>query len=90
MVEKVGSRLAKIDHASPWGAYFLSLGSQGQGNHTRALWMSDLALKKSPKLGFLHYQKGRVLWGMGEYESAVTSMNDALKYDKNHRCPSVS
>ena len=82
MLEKIGSRLAKIDHSSPWGAYFLSIGSQGQGNHTRALWMADLALKKSPKLGFLHYQKGRVLWGMGEYETSVKSMNDALKYDK--------
>lgn len=80
-VDAIGEQLAGLEPESPWGAYFMSIGSMESGKYPRSLWMADLALKKAPKLGFLHYQKGRILWAMGEFELSVTNMEQSLKYD---------
>ena len=78
-VEQIGNSIAQKHHLTPWGSYYLSLAAEGKGEYTRALWMIELSINKSPKMGMLYYQKARVLWQLGEYSRAVESFNYAIK-----------
>ncbi len=78
-VEFYGNYLAKNHHMGPWGAYFLSLAAENRGEVDRALWMIELALKKTPNEGLLLYQKGRLTWAAKEFEVAVKIFERALK-----------
>lgn len=81
MVEEVGNHLARQDHLAPWGSYYLSLSAEARKDHSRALWMIDLAQKKAPKVGLLKYQKGRILWSLEEYTQAMEHFEEALDQD---------
>lgn len=83
MVEAIGNRLAQIEQANPWGMYYLSLAAQQRKDYDRALWMIDLALKKSPQFGLFAYQKGRILWDMNNFSSAVSMFHQAIDADPN-------
>lgn len=78
-VERYGNHLAKHHHMGPWGAYFLSLSAENRGEMDRAIWMIELALKKTPNEGLLLYQKGRLTWAAKEYELAVKMFEESLK-----------
>jgi tetratricopeptide (TPR) repeat protein len=78
-VEQLGDWLAQKEPHAPWGAFYLSLAAEGRKEWTRALWMIELALKKSPRQALLIYQKGRIYWGMGEFGQAAEVYNQALK-----------
>lgn len=78
-VEAMGDLLAQNHPNEPWGAYFLSLAAEMRKEYPRALWMIDLALKKSPRLAMLHYQKARVSWAMGDYRLAILSYKTAIQ-----------
>jgi tetratricopeptide (TPR) repeat protein len=78
-VEQLGDWLAQKEPQAPWGAFYLSLAAEGRKDWTRALWMIELALKKSPRQAILIYQKGRIFWGMGEFAQAAEVYNQALK-----------
>ncbi len=80
-VEQIGNDLSKREPNSPWGMYYLALAAEAQGAPDRALWMLELALKKSPDAGILYYQKGRVLWSQSEFKSAMTEMQSAIRLD---------
>jgi tetratricopeptide (TPR) repeat protein len=82
-VEALGDHMAVLDPGAPWGAYYLSLAAQGRGELPRALWMSDLALKKSPRTALLHYQKGRIHWDLEEYDQAIEGFQSAVRLDPN-------
>jgi tetratricopeptide (TPR) repeat protein len=45
----------------------------------RALWMVELALKKTPNEGLILYQKARLLYARGEFGPAVKGFEEALK-----------
>lgn len=77
----VGNAMAQKFPTSPWGAYYLSLSSEKTKQYARALWMIDLALKKSPKEAMLHYQKARIHWLMNENSSALAAFNESLKHN---------
>ena len=79
--EALGDWIAQKSPYSPWGAYFLSLSAQLNKNYHRSLWMIDLAIKKSPSTAMLHYQKGRILWEMADYPSAVTAFKNSLQFN---------
>lgn len=78
-VERYGNHLARHHHMGPWGAYFLSLAAESRGEMDRAIWMIELALKKTPNEGLLLYQKGRLTWAAEEYEVAVKMFEQSLK-----------
>jgi len=77
VLEKIGNHLATQAHLTPWGAYYMGLVAMEQGNYPRAQWMLELALKKAPKEGILHYQLGRLQWANGDEAQAVTSFKQA-------------
>ena len=78
-VRNIANHLAQTEPNSPWGAYYLSLESENSEQYPRALWMIEAALKKVPSQPILLYQKGRLLWKLGNYESGVETMEEALK-----------
>ena len=83
-VETLGNHLASTEYLSPWGVYFLSLSSLERKQFKRSQWMIEAALKKAPSVGLFYYQRGRVLWAMGEVDSAVASMEESLRLDSNN------
>lgn len=81
MVQVAAAHLMENESQGPWGFYFMSLYHEAKGNLPKSLWMTDLAHKKSPSLGIASYQKGRILWKMGEKKAAVKEIESALKLD---------
>lgn len=63
-------RLAQHHPDKPWGAYYLSMIADKDGKKEKAAWLSDLALKKSNKIGALHYQKAKLLWDLEKFDAA--------------------
>lgn len=81
-LEVLGYALARADIDSPWGAYFLSLAAEGSGDRARALWMIDLAQKKAGgKSGLFVYQKGRILFALGEVAESMKALERAVQLD---------
>lgn len=78
---QLAQKLSEKNIETPWGAYFHSLASEGEGFDQKALWMIELALKKAPELGLAHYQKGRLLWKMGESKESIKSFVIAREKD---------
>jgi tetratricopeptide (TPR) repeat protein len=81
-LNNLGDFIAMNHPKSPWGAYYLSLVSYAKSEWDRSLWLIDLGIRKSPRLGMLYYQKGMVLWSMGEGAAAMEHMKMALKHDE--------
>lgn len=82
-VEQHAQELARVEINSPWSAYFYSLAAERTGDLPRAVWMIDLAMKKSPGAGLFHYQKGRVFWQLKTYKDAVAEMTKAVSADSS-------
>lgn len=82
-VERLADRLGQEDHLAPWGAYYLSLAAEARKDYARAMWMVELALKKSPEQGILLYQQGRLFWRLEEYKQAVEMFEKAVSLDEN-------
>lgn len=82
-LEQLGALMAKKDHDQPWGAFYLSLASEMNKDYRRALWMIDLAIKKSPTQALFSYQKGRILWELDERGASVAMHNEAIKKNPN-------
>ncbi len=82
MLEQVANLIARNDMDSPWGAYFHSIASEGMGDHSRAMWMIDLAQKKAGgRSALFHYQRGHVQLTMGETSKAMVDIEKALGVD---------
>ncbi|MGE0764273.1 MAG: tetratricopeptide repeat protein [Bdellovibrionales bacterium] len=82
MVEQVGNHLAQSEHLAPWGAYYMSLAAENRKELPRAMWMIELALKKTPQNGLLVYQQGRLQWLNGEQSTAQKTLKRAIEIDK--------
>jgi tetratricopeptide (TPR) repeat protein len=81
-LESLASAIARMDIDSPWGAYFLSVAAEGRNELQRALWMADLAQKKSGgRSGLLAYQKGRIFFKMKETTRAMKEIERAVAMD---------
>lgn len=83
-VKAYGILLSETEANSPWGPYYQSLAAENSGNLQKSLWMVDLALKKAPKLAILFYQKARIEWNLGNYESAVGHLKTSVNFDSNN------
>lgn len=82
-LEILGYALARADVDSPWGAYFLSLAAEANGDRSRALWMIDLAQKKAGgRSGLFMYQKGRIMFELGDTAQAMKLIERAIELDK--------
>jgi tetratricopeptide (TPR) repeat protein len=80
-LEMVANQMAKQFVNEPWGPFYLSVAAEQKAEFTRALWMIELAIKKSPKNGLLYFQRGRVRWALQEFASGIEDYNTALKFD---------
>lgn len=78
-LQSLANHIAQKFHNTPWGPYYLSLVAQNAADYPRALWMIELAIKKSPKTALLYYQKARILWSTTDFSKAVENYNLALK-----------
>ncbi len=79
-LEQIANHLARTFGNEPWGAFYLSVAAEQRSELPRALWMSELALKKASKVGLLYYQRGRIHWALGEIAAAVADYNETLKF----------
>lgn len=78
-LEQIGETMARVDINAPWGAYFLSVSAEARGDWQRALWMTDLALKKAGgQAPLFTYQRGRVLLGLKETSKGMAEVQKAV------------
>jgi tetratricopeptide (TPR) repeat protein len=80
-VETLAEALSQAEPKAPWGAYYWALSADQRGDTARALWMTDLALKKAPDLGMLYFEKGRLLWSEKSYGPAMEALLKAVQLD---------
>lgn len=80
-VEELGNYMAQHEPLAPWGTYYLSLSATARKDYSRAMWMVELAIKKSPKEAMLQYQQGKIFWHMEDYAKATKAFEKALSQD---------
>ncbi|MDZ4677547.1 MAG: tetratricopeptide repeat protein [Oligoflexia bacterium] len=83
MAEEIGNELSTREPAGPWGPYFLASVARERGELERALWMSELAMKRAHEVGILHYLRAQVLWDKKEYGAAVASFEKSTELDSS-------
>ena len=49
----------------------------------RALWMTELTIKRGPEIALAHFQKGRLLWKKENFTDSIESFTKALQLDSN-------
>lgn len=76
-VETLGNHLSVKASLTPWGPYYLALAAGSRKDYPRAVWMLELALKKSPSEGLFHYELGRIAWELGDDAQAKQRMKTA-------------
>jgi tetratricopeptide (TPR) repeat protein len=81
-LDQVAETMARTDINAPWGAYFLSVSAEGQGDYHRALWMVELAQKKAGvATGLFTYQHGRIMLDLKETSRAMTDVKKAVSLE---------
>ncbi|HEX4922669.1 MAG TPA: tetratricopeptide repeat protein [Bdellovibrionales bacterium] len=80
-VEAFAEMLSIRDPKAPWGAYYWALAAEYRNDMARALWMIELAVKKAPDVGILHFQKGRLLWKEDSHSPAMEALVKAVQLD---------
>lgn len=82
-VDELGNYMAQQEPLAPWGTYYLSLAATARKDYSRAMWMIELAMKKSPKQAMLQYQQGKISWHMEDYAKATKSFEKTIGLDPN-------
>ncbi len=82
-LDSVAQEISKRDPSSPWGPYFAGVAAKSLKRWDRALWMAELALKRAPKIGVVHYLQGQILWEKKDYNLAVKSFEKAVELDSD-------
>ncbi len=80
-VEKWAEKISRNEPSSPWGAYYLSLASEQQKELEKALWLSELAIKKDSSIGLLHYHHARLLHMLGQENQALKEFQISVNLD---------
>ena len=84
VLENLANEMSKADLDSPWPAYFLGLAADAHGDFSRAMWMTDLAQKKSGgKIALFTYQRGRVWMHMHETGKAIAELQKSVAMEPN-------
>jgi tetratricopeptide (TPR) repeat protein len=81
MLEVIAKKLSSQTSFSPWGPYYLSLVSEKNRNFEKAMWMIDLAIKRTPDLGILYYQKGRLNWIQKNFNEGFIYFEKSVQYN---------
>jgi hypothetical protein len=77
----INSRQARTKNPGLW-VYGVMLKAQllhNQGESEKALQLLDEVLEAQPELGLLHYQKGRVLYGLSQWDGAAKHLGQCIK-----------
>jgi Tfp pilus assembly protein PilF len=80
-LEAVSSALAERNPEQPWGVYFLSVAAEERGDHARAMWLIDQAIKKTTPQGLFHYQRARIWFSLNETHKAISEFERAVATD---------
>ncbi len=80
-LEEVGNATNRKEPFQPWGSFFLSVAAEARQELPRAKWMIELALKKNPSYGILHFQKGRLAWADKQYAESLQLVKKAVSMD---------
>ena len=79
VLENLANEMSKADLDNPWPAYFLSLAAEARVDLSRAMWMTELANKKSgEKVALFVYQRGRIRMKMGDTGKAMTDLQKSV------------
>ena len=81
VVEELANDMIALDARSPWGAYYLSHAAVAQKQYERALWLVELANKKTPDVAIFDFQKARILYELNETEKSIEFAESALRKD---------
>ncbi len=82
VLENLANEMSKADLDNPWPAYFLSVAAEARGDYSRAMWMTELANKKSGgKVALFIYQRGRVWMRMSENSKAMTDLQKSVSME---------
>jgi tetratricopeptide (TPR) repeat protein len=79
--ENIGNELSTREPNGPWGPYFLAAIARERNELDRALWMSELALKRASDIAVTHYLKGQILWNRKEFNPAIASFERSVELD---------
>lgn len=83
-LERIANAIARGDVDSPWSAYFLSIAALETGEIARAMWMIDLAGKKTDgTVAVFVYQRGRIFVKSGQVNRAIEELERALQLSPN-------
>lgn len=58
--QQLNELLTRREPFSPWSVYYKSLFAEHANQYPRAMWMINLAIKRSPKTGLFYFQRGRL------------------------------
>lgn len=79
LTEKIAFQITRLEPKSPMGPFYLSLAAEMKGQFEKSAWLVDLALKKTPDLPFLLYQKARALYQQEDHAQANASFIKAFE-----------
>ena len=84
VLENLANEMSKADLDNPWPAYFLSLAAEARVDLSRAMWMTELANKKSgEKVALFIYQRGRLCLKMGDIGKAMIDLQKSVAMEPN-------
>jgi Tfp pilus assembly protein PilF len=83
MAEEIALELSNNTSHAPWGPYYLALVAEKNGNLKKAIWMSELALKRAPDVGILNFNKGRLLWKNADFSESVEYLEKSISLKIN-------
>lgn len=66
MVERYGMLMTRKDPKSPMGVFYMGLSAEMLNQEEKALWLVELAIKKTGETPYLLYQKARMLAKTGQ------------------------
>lgn len=68
--EKYADQMIRKDPSVALGTYYFSILAELENKNDKALWLSELALKKNPEYIFITYQKAKILYKLNQYAEA--------------------
>lgn len=81
-VEELAFEISRRDLNNPWAPYFISLTAEQSGEFARAMWMVELAMKKSsPDIALFRFQKGRLWFAQKQVSKAMSEFEFAAAKD---------
>lgn len=81
--EDLAKKLATREPSAPWGPFYLAQVAKARHQFERALWLSELSIRRAPEIGLLHYLKGQVLFDQSNFDESVRSFRKSVDLDSS-------